>query len=95
MSPSNVEGAVAEIYNAGIAERVATFETDPRSAPDLAGWASDRQPFVVATQVHRGDLSSTDLLTGYRAILDLRTADHPGGPGGSTQRGEQSHARDR
>lgn len=28
--------AVAEIYNQGIAERVATFETEPRSAVDMA-----------------------------------------------------------
>ncbi len=42
--------AVAEIYNVGIAERVATFETVPRTAADLAGWTSDGQPFVVATQ---------------------------------------------
>ena len=39
---------VAEIYNHGIAERVATFETAPRTAADLAGWATDGRPFVVA-----------------------------------------------
>jgi L-amino acid N-acyltransferase YncA len=40
--------AVVAIYNAGIAERVATFETRPRRAEELAGWTSDGQPFVVA-----------------------------------------------
>ena len=40
--------AVAEIYNLGIAERVATFETEPRTAAALDGWASDGRPFVVA-----------------------------------------------
>src|SRR5207237_32722 len=29
--------AIARIYNQGIADRVATFETDPRSADDIAG----------------------------------------------------------
>jgi L-amino acid N-acyltransferase YncA len=53
--PASVDDlpSVAEIYNAGIAERVATFETDARTAADLAGWASDGQPFVVATQAGR------------------------------------------
>ena len=40
--------AVVEIYNAGIAERVATFETAPRDTADIAGWLDDGQPFVVA-----------------------------------------------
>ena len=43
--------AVARIYNEGIADRVATFETEPRSAEDrrqaIAG-AAGRFPFVVA-----------------------------------------------
>ena len=41
-------GRVAEIYNAGIAERVATFETSPRTIDDISGWVSDGQPFIVA-----------------------------------------------
>src|SRR5450755_339905 len=45
--------AVLEIYSAGIAERGATFETDPRSESDLAGWTTDSQPFIVATQAGR------------------------------------------
>lgn len=39
---------VVEIYNAGIAERVATFETTPRTAEDVGGWLDDGQPFIVA-----------------------------------------------
>jgi L-amino acid N-acyltransferase YncA len=42
--------AVADIYNAGIAERVATFETRPRAADELDAWATDGQPFIVAEQ---------------------------------------------
>jgi L-amino acid N-acyltransferase YncA len=39
---------VVEIYNAGIAERVATFETRPRTVEGIAGWIEDGQPFIVA-----------------------------------------------
>jgi phosphinothricin acetyltransferase len=30
--------AIARIYNQGIADRLATFETRPRTAADIAGW---------------------------------------------------------
>jgi L-amino acid N-acyltransferase YncA/ubiquinone/menaquinone biosynthesis C-methylase UbiE len=40
--------AVVEAYNAGIEERLATFETEPRTVADLAAWMTDGQPFVVA-----------------------------------------------
>jgi L-amino acid N-acyltransferase YncA len=40
--------SVAEIYNAGIAERIATFETVPRTVDDVSGWIEDGRPFVVA-----------------------------------------------
>lgn len=46
--------AVTAIYNAGIAERVATFETTPRTAEALAGWVTDGQPFLVGD--HDGEL---------------------------------------
>ena len=42
--------AVAAIYNAGIANRVATFETRLRDPEELRSWATDGQPFVVAEQ---------------------------------------------
>jgi phosphinothricin acetyltransferase len=41
--------AMARIYNQGIADRVATFETRQRSAADLEAWlADDRYPVLVA-----------------------------------------------
>lgn len=40
--------AVVAAYNAGIAERVATFETRPRTVSDVADWLTDGQPFIVA-----------------------------------------------
>jgi phosphinothricin acetyltransferase len=39
--------AIAEIYNQGIADRVATFETRLRSAQDVRGWFDDPHPIVV------------------------------------------------
>jgi phosphinothricin acetyltransferase len=41
--------AVAAIYNRGIAERQATFETRPRSAREVAAWLDEGRPFLVAT----------------------------------------------
>ncbi|HWT22272.1 MAG TPA: arsinothricin resistance N-acetyltransferase ArsN1 family A [Solirubrobacteraceae bacterium] len=41
--------SIAAIYNAGIAEREATFETDVRAADDVRGWLErDREPVLVA-----------------------------------------------
>ena len=43
--------AIAEVYNQGIEDRVATFETEPRSAEDQRAWLqaiADRYPAVVA-----------------------------------------------
>jgi phosphinothricin acetyltransferase len=39
---------IAAIYNEGIEERVATFETAPRSAGDVMGWLVDGFPVLVA-----------------------------------------------
>ncbi|MFP2928861.1 arsinothricin resistance N-acetyltransferase ArsN1 family A [Pyxidicoccus sp. 3LG] len=39
--------AIAAIYNAGIAERRATFETRPRTPGDIASWLGGRHPVVV------------------------------------------------
>ena len=40
--------AVARIYNEGIEERRATFDTEPVSAADLRPWLSARVPLLVA-----------------------------------------------
>ena len=47
--PARPEDAanIAAIYNEGIADRVATFETEPRSAGPVAGWFDGRHPIVV------------------------------------------------
>jgi L-amino acid N-acyltransferase YncA len=41
--------AIAAIYNEGIADRVATFETRPREPAEVAAWLSERLPLLVAT----------------------------------------------
>ena len=40
--------AIAVIYNEGIADRVATFETEPRSAAQIAEWFSGGRLVIVA-----------------------------------------------
>jgi L-amino acid N-acyltransferase YncA len=41
-------GAIAALYNAGIAERQATFETRPRAPEEIGAWFQARLPFLVA-----------------------------------------------
>jgi L-amino acid N-acyltransferase YncA len=41
--------AMAAIYNEGIADRVATFETRPREPHEVAAWLADGLPLLVAT----------------------------------------------
>jgi L-amino acid N-acyltransferase YncA len=41
---------LATIYNEGIEDRVATFETRPRSVDDVRGWFDSRHPIVVVEQ---------------------------------------------
>ena len=43
-------GAIAGIYNEGIEDRIATFETRPRTAEDVAGWFDGVHPAVVAEE---------------------------------------------
>ena len=43
---SDVE-AIAAIYNEGITDRIATFETEPRTPDQIAGWFNGRHPIVV------------------------------------------------
>jgi phosphinothricin acetyltransferase len=40
--------AIADIYNQGIEDRVATFETEPRSPEQIARWFTGGRPIVVA-----------------------------------------------
>ena len=39
--------AIATIYNEGIVDRIGTFETEPRTAEQIAGWFDGVHPIVV------------------------------------------------
>jgi phosphinothricin acetyltransferase len=40
--------SIAEIYNEGVADRIGTFETKPRTPGDVRAWFDGRHPVVVA-----------------------------------------------
>jgi phosphinothricin acetyltransferase len=42
--------AIARIYNEGIEDRLATFETEPRMAEDIERWLDEDLPLVVADE---------------------------------------------
>lgn len=45
--------AIADIYNQGIEDRTATFETRPRTAEDVTGWFDGLHPIIVAEDAGR------------------------------------------
>jgi L-amino acid N-acyltransferase YncA len=49
--------AIAAIYNEGIADRVATFETEPRSAAQIAEWVTGGQLVIVADTEETGPVA--------------------------------------
>lgn len=61
--------AIAAIYNAGIAERTATFETRPRTADDVRGWFDGRHPIVVVEDPS-GRVVSFATTSAYRPARD-------------------------
>ena len=48
-SPEHAE-AIARIYNEGIEERIATFETSPRAAREIQAWFDGTHPVVVVEE---------------------------------------------
>jgi L-amino acid N-acyltransferase YncA len=48
---------IAEIYNQGITDRIATFETEPRTATDIAGWFTGDRVVVVAETGETGPVA--------------------------------------
>jgi L-amino acid N-acyltransferase YncA len=57
-------GAIARIYNEGIEDRVATFETDVRSAEDIRAWFDEMHPVVAVEE--SGDLIAFARTSLYR-----------------------------
>ena len=55
--------AIAAIYNEGIEDRVATFETSPRSVPEVAGWLDAGLPLLVAE--HEGAVAGFARVSPY------------------------------
>ena len=49
--------AIAAIYNEGIADRIATFETEPRSAGQIAEWFTGRQIVILAETEETGPVA--------------------------------------
>jgi phosphinothricin acetyltransferase len=49
--------AIAEIYNQGIAERIATFETEPRTPTHIAAWLKPGNLVIVAAAEGRGPVA--------------------------------------
>jgi len=49
--------AIAAIYNQGIADRIATFETEPRSAGQIAEWFTGRQIVILAETEETGPVA--------------------------------------
>lgn len=56
--------AIAHIYNQGIEDRVATFETRLRSADDIAAWFDGAHPVIVVE--HSGDVIAFASTSAYR-----------------------------
>ena len=48
-SPADAH-AIAAIYNEGIADRIGTFETEPRSTEQIAAWFDGRHPIIVVEE---------------------------------------------
>lgn len=64
--PARLEDAavIARIYNQGIDDRIATFETDHRTTEDIAAWFGTRFPVVVVTR--RADIIAFASTSTYR-----------------------------
>lgn len=60
----NDAAAIATIYNQGIEDRVATFETRPRSAEDVRAWFDSRHPVLVVE--HGGEIVAFASTSTYR-----------------------------
>ena len=57
--------AIARIYNEGIEDRLATFETEARGADDVRGWLAQGFPLVVA-ETQEGEVAAWASAPPYR-----------------------------
>jgi L-amino acid N-acyltransferase YncA len=63
-SPADAQ-AIAMIYNEGIADRIGTFETEPRSTAQIAAWFDGRHPIIVVEE--GGEIVAFASTSAYRA----------------------------
>jgi L-amino acid N-acyltransferase YncA len=61
---SSDAAAIAQIYNQGIDDRVATFETRHRTPSDVAAWFDEQHPIIVAE--HHGTIAAFAATSTYR-----------------------------
>lgn len=77
-------GAVAEIYNAGIEERQATFETRPRGADEVVQWLEAGTDLPVLVAVRGGAIAGWARVArysqrdAYRGVGEAQVYVHPG-----------------
>jgi phosphinothricin acetyltransferase len=57
--------SIAAIYNQGIADRIGTFETEPRSAHQIEAWFDGRHPIVVVEE--NGEVVAFASTSSYRS----------------------------
>lgn len=57
--------AIARIYNQGIEDRVATFETEPRTATEIQSWFTKQYAVVV--------VEDSDVIVAFAATFPYRT----------------------
>jgi phosphinothricin acetyltransferase len=57
--------AIAEIYNEGIADRIATFETEPRTPEQIERWFDGRHPIILVENEDGAALAFAST-SGYR-----------------------------
>ena len=57
--------AIATIYNQGIADRIGTFETEPRSTQQIEAWFDGRHPIVVVEE--SGEVVAFASTSSYRS----------------------------
>ena len=57
--------AITTIYNQGIADRIGTFETEPRSAQQIEAWFDGQHPIVVVEE--KGEVVAFASTSSYRS----------------------------
>jgi phosphinothricin acetyltransferase len=68
--------AIARIYNEGIEERIATFETSPRAAREIQAWFDGTHPVVVVEEegevISFANTTAYSLRGCYSGVAELR-----------------------